>query len=182
MGEEFSGIGSKLFFFCPDNGKIIEHDLENNTDRVVRKSDEERRVDRIMSTPPSEVIVSIDDGGFKVFPTGFSASFACNLPGSVEAEALRDMMRREMPDELFDVQILPSLHKKYYTRAPRKLKKAMNHGGYYVRNTKWKRKAIALYNRYPEQSPFTICNAKIEIEEGGRACIIGGSRGGKKIQ
>lgn len=179
MAEEISGLGSKLFIFSPDNGKIIEHDLENNIDRVVRKSDDERRIDRIMATPPSEMIVPTDNG-FEVMPTGFSASFTCDLPDSAEAEDLHDMMRREMPEMEFDVLILPSLYKECYGRAPRKILKAMNHGGYYRRNTKWKRKAIALFNRHPEQSPFTICNAKMKIEENGEVLVLG--RGVSKTQ
>lgn len=110
----------------------------------------------------------------------FSFTGTFELADGAEAEIIRDMMRREMPEPLFDVHILPSQYRKCYGRAPRKILKAMNHGGYYKRNTKWKRKSIALFNRYPEQSPFTICNAKIETDEDGRVTICAGNRGGLK--
>lgn len=177
MGEEFSGLGSKLFFFCPDNGKVVEHDLVSNTDSVVLKSVEERRIDRIMATPPESIILP-SEGGFYAMPTGFSASFACDLPGSDEFDALRDkLLGIDMPESLrFDVHVIPSNHRSRRSsdgfRIPRRIKKAMNHGGYYMRNTKWKRKAIALFNRYPEQSPFMIGNAKIETDDQDRVTIL----------
>lgn len=185
MGEEFSGLGSKLFFFSPDNGKVVEHDLVSNTDSVVLKSDAERRIDRIMATPPESIILP-SEGDFYVMPTGFSASFTCDPPGSAEFEAIRDkLLGIDMPESLrFDVHVIPSNHRSRRFsdgfRLPRRIKKAMIRGGYYMRNTKWKRKAIALFNRYPEQSPFMIGKAKIETEEDGLVCIIGGSRGGVK--
>lgn len=180
MGEEFAGLGSKLFFFCPDNGKVVEHDLENNTDRIVRKSDEERRIDRIMSTPPESIILP-SDGGFEVVPTGFSASFTCDLPGSDEFDAIRDkLLGIDMPESLrFDVHVIPSNHRSRRSsdgfRLPRRIKKAMSRGGYYIRATKWKRKAIAIFNRDPEHSPFLLRNAKVESDSTGRVTISGNS-------
>lgn len=179
MGEEFSGLGSKIFFFCPDSGMIVEHDLDNNSDRVVRKSDDERRIDRIMATPPESIILP-SEGGFHVVPTGFSASFSCELPESAEAEALLDMFSRTMPEERFDVQVLPSLYRKCYGRAPRKILKAMSHGGYYRRDTKWKRKAVALSKRDIAPSSHTIRDAKIETNDNGEVLILG--RGVSKTQ
>lgn len=115
---------------------------------------------------------------------GFSFTGTCELEDGAETEALRDMMSREMPEMLFNVSVFPSNIRsgRLYDalRIPRRLKKAMNHGGYYRRNTKWKRKAMALFNRYPDQSPFTICNAKIETDEDGRVTICAGNRGGRK--
>lgn len=149
MGEEFAGLGSKLFFFCPDNGKVVEHDLESNTDRIVRKSDEERRIDRIMSTPPESIIVP-SEGGFEVVPTGFSASFTCELPDSAEAEDICDLFSRQLPDKLFDVTILERHRPRRFSdgsRLPRRIKKATTRGGCYVRDTRWKRKAYILARR-----------------------------------
>lgn len=206
MAKEFSGLGSQLFIGHKDTGKVFRIDLPSHERTLFRKSYREEELDRIMATPPSEVIVPQGDGSLVLFgkpkpftfpasikpheepiefdntdhwfhgvpPSGgFSFSGTCELPDSAETEALRDMMLRDMPEMQFDVQILPSLYEKCYGGAPRKILKAMNHGGYYRRNTKWKRKAIALYNRYPEQSPFTICNANMKIEENGEVLILG---------
>lgn len=187
MREEFSGIGSKLFIGNKDTGEVFSLDLQTNEAIRLRKSYEEEERDRIkakqQSMPPG-IIMPTEDGGFVLqkckSSTGFSFSGTCELPDSAEAEALRDMMRRETPEMEFDIQILPSLYKKCYVRAPRKMLKAMNHGGYYKRNTKWKRKAIALFNRYPEQSPFTIGRARVETDDQG--CILILSRKISKTQ
>ncbi len=172
IGEEFSGLGNNVLIYCSKVGRDLEYDLENKTFNVVRESELERMDDRLMATPPSEIIVPSEDG-FYVMPTGFSASFTCELPDGAEAEALRDMMSRELPKEEFDIQIIPSLHRKLYVRLPRRLKKAMNHGGYYMRNTKYKRKSVALFNRISEVSPFTITKAKVDIDDKGEVLIIG---------
>lgn len=170
MAEEFAGLGSSIYIGLP--GQPFE----------------EMNEVKISKTVPS-LIPSVEEPyewkderiELRGRPRpGFFASFTCDLPGSAEAEAIRDMMSRDMPEMEFDVQILPSLYKKCYGRAPRKILKAMIHGGYYKRNTKWKRKAIALSNRDLKPSPFTIERAKIETDDDGRVCIVGGIRGGRK--
>ena len=172
MAEEFSGLGSQLFIGHKDTDEVFRIDLPSHGRTLFRKSYREEELDRIMATPPESVILP-SEGGFEVMPTGFSSSFTCNLPGSAEFEALRDkLLGIDMPESLrFDVHVVPSNHRSRRFsdgfRLPRRIKKAMNHGGYYMRNTKWKRKAIALFNRYPDQSPFTIGRARIETSEDG---------------
>ena len=181
MGEEFSGLGSQLFIGHKDTGEVYRIDLPSHgrtssVNPIAKKNS-------TASWPPSDVIVPTDDG-FQAMPTGFSCSCTFDLPDSEETEILRDMMRREMPHLLFDVSVFPSSHSSRRFpdghRLPRRIKKAMNHGGYYRRNTKWKRKAMALFNRYPDQSPFTIERARIETDERGNVTIIG--RGVSKTQ
>lgn len=214
MGEEFSGLGSKIYLCRPEDGKAVELNLGTGIRRLVRKSAEERRVDSITATPASGMIVPQGNGSFVLFgkpkpftfpasikpheepiefidntdswihgapPSGgFSFTGTCELADGAEAEAIRDMMRREMPEMQFDVHILPSLYHKVYGRPSRKLKKAMTHGGYYKRNTKWKRKVIALSNRDLKPSPFTVKDAKIETNNNGEVLILG--RGVSKTQ
>lgn len=179
MVEEFSGLGSQLFIGRKDTGEVFNLNLQSNEITRLRKSYREEELDRIMATPPSDMIVPTDDG-FQIMPTGFSFSGTCELPDSAEAEALRDMMRREMQEPLFDVQVLPSLYRKCYGRAPRKILKAMSHGGYYRRDTKWKRKVVALSKRDMAPSPYTIRDAKIETNDNGEVLILG--RGVSKTQ
>lgn len=179
MAEEFSGLGSQLFIGNKDTGEVFSLNLQSNETTRLRKSYREEELDRIVATRPNDMIVPTDDG-FQIMPTGFSFSGTCELPDSAEAEALRDMMRREMQEPLFDVHILSSLYRKCHGRAPRKILKAMSHGGYYRRDTKWKRKAVAFSNRYIEQSLFTICRARIEADEYGRVTICAGNRSGGK--
>lgn len=216
MAEEFSGLGSKVFLFNPESGRITEHDLETHDVRVVRKSDNERRIDRIMATPPSEMIVPQGDGSFVLFgkpkpftipasikpheepiefventdhwfrgspPSGgFSFTGTCELADGAEAEELRDMMLRDMPETKWEVDVLALLHGECVCdKLPRKILKAMTNGGYYKRNTKGKRKAgsYAMRLRCRRHSQY-ICNAKMKIEENGEVLILG--RGVSKTQ